>query len=195
MFKLPATLVLASTSRHRRDLLTRAGIPFEAVPPAVDEEALKDGRPAPELAAYLARAKAESIARIRPDDIVIGSDQIAVHRGDQLGKPGSRAAAIAQLERLSGDSHELVTAMTVMRGSIVHEHLEVGQLTMRRLSPEQIARYVDADAPLECCGSYRLESRGITLFERISTSDHSAIVGLPILALVRILESFGVVLP
>ncbi|HSI04473.1 MAG TPA: nucleoside triphosphate pyrophosphatase [Myxococcota bacterium] len=188
-------IVLASTSRHRRDLLTRAGITFEAVPPAVDEEALKDDRPPEQLAAYLARAKAESIARQRPDDIIVGCDQVAVHRGEVLGKPGTRAAAIAQLGRLAGDRHRLVTAMTVMHGAEVHEHLEIAELTMRALSPEQIARYVDADGPLECCGSYRLESRGITLFETVTSSDHSAIVGLPLLALVRILAKLGVALP
>ena len=188
-------LLLASTSRYRRDLLTRAGIAFEAVAPAVDEEALKDGRPAEQLAPFLARKKAESIAKTRPNAIVIGCDQIAVHRGVQLGQPKSREAAIAQLTRLAGDSHHLVTAMAVMRGGEVHEHLETPKLTMRALTHDQIARYVDADEPLWSCGSYRLESRGITLFESIATSDHSAVVGLPLLALVRILASFGVVLP
>jgi septum formation protein len=85
--------------------------------------------------------------------------------------------------------------MTVMRGETAHHHLEVAKLTMRALSPEQIARYVDADAPLDCAGSYRLESRGITLFEQIETRDHSAIVGLPLLALVRLLAGLGVVIP
>ena len=188
-------LVLASTSRHRRDLLTRAGIPFEAVAPAFDEEAAKDGRPPEQLAAYLARAKAESIGRHRPGDIIVGCDQIAVHRGEQLGKPGTRAAAIAQLGRLAGDRHRLVTAMAVMRGNDVQEHLEVAELTMRALTPEQIPRYIDADGPLDCAGSYRLESRGVTLFESITSNDHSAIVGLPLLALVRILASLGVVIP
>ncbi len=188
-------IVLASTSRHRRDLLTRAGIPFEAVAPTVDEEALKDGRPPEELAAFLARAKAESIAKQRPRDIVIGSDQIAIHRGQQLGKPGTRDNAIAQLTRLSGDSHRLVTAMTVIGNGEMHEHLEVAELTMRALAAEQIARYVDADGPLDCAGSYRLESRGIALFERVTSNDHTAIVGLPLLALVRLLAKLRVVLP
>ncbi len=187
--------VLASTSRHRRDLLTRAGIPFEAIAPDIDEEAMKDGRPPEQLAAYLAHAKAQSIAKHRPRDIVVGSDQIAVHRGEPLGKPGTREAALAQLGRLAGDTHRLVTAMTVMRGGESHEHVEVAELTMRVLSPAQIARYVELDDPLDCAGSYRLESRGVMLFEKITSNDHSAIVGLPLLALVRILTHFGVVLP
>lgn len=188
-------LILASTSRYRRELLTRAGVVFEAVSPTVDEEALKDDRPAQELAPFLARAKAESIARTRPDDIVIGCDQIALHRGVQLGQPRSREGAIAQLTSLAGDSHHLVTAMIVMRGAEAYEHLETPKLTMRALSHDQIVRYVEADEPIWSCGSYRLESRGITLFEKIETSDHSTVVGLPLLALVRILARFGVELP
>lgn len=188
-------LVLASTSRYRRGLLERAGIAFTAIAPEVDEEALKDDRPAAELALFLARAKGESIARLRPTDIVIGSDQIAVHRGEILNKPGDRSSAIEQLRLLAGDTHELLTAMAVIHRGEVHEHLERARLTMRPLSTAQIERYVDADEPFACVGSYRLEARGITLFERINTADHSAIVGLPLLELVRVLATLGVVLP
>jgi septum formation protein len=188
-------LVLASTSRHRQGLLERAGIGFTCVAPSVDEEALKDDRPARELAMFLARAKGESIARTRPTDIVVGCDQICLHEGRALGKPGSSDRAEAQLARLSGQTHELVTAMAVFHRGEVFEHLEVPRLTMRVLSKEQISRYVRADQPLDCAGSYRLESRGITLFERIDTSDHTAIIGLPILALVRQLAALGAEIP
>ena len=188
-------LVLASTSRHRQGVLQRAGICFAAVAPAVDEDALKDDRPARELAMFLAEAKGASIAHTRPHDIVVGCDQICLYRGETFGKCGSLEVAREQLARLSGHTHELVTAMAVFHDGKVFRHLEVPQLTMRPLTSQQIARYVIADNPVDCAGSYRLESRGITLFSRIETSDHSTIIGLPLLALVQHLASLGVDIP
>lgn len=188
-------VVLASTSRHRQGLLQRAGIPFVVVAPTVDEESLKDGRPPHELAMFLAEAKGASIALTRPDDIVIGCDQICLHRGEIFEKPGTRENALRQLSRLQGETHELLTAMAVFHRGMVHRRLEVPRLTMRSLTREQLERYIDADGPLDCSGSYRLESRGICLFERIETSDHSAVVGLPIMALVALLATMGVELP
>lgn len=188
-------LILASTSRHRRGLLTRAGFIFEVIAPGVDEDALKDDRPARDLALMLAQAKARAVATSRPDAIVIGSDQVCMLGDMRLDKGGSRSAAIEQLSAMAGRTHELVTAMAVMHNGAMQTHVEVAKLTMRQLAPDQIARYVDADEPIDCAGSYRLESRGVTLFSRIETHDHTAIVGLPMLALTEILSRFGVIVP
>jgi septum formation protein len=186
-------LVLASTSSYRRALLERLGIAFRAIDPGVDEAAYKTrGLPPRELAEALARAKAEAVD---VDGIVIGSDQVATIDGAILGKPGTVASGIAQLELLNGREHHLITALAVRHrgGTIVHT--DVTTLAMRCLSAEAIARYVEADRPLDCAGSYKIEARGIALFERIDTADATAIVGLPLIALTTILRSLGLEVP
>jgi septum formation protein len=189
-------LVLASTSRYRRELLARLGVPFEARAPLCDEEALKVPGLAPEaLAARLALAKAESLREAEPGAAIIGSDQIAAIDGAILGKPGSAARAEEQLVRLAGRTHALVTAMAVVHPGGVLTHLDVTRLTMRPLGAEALARYVAADAPLDCAGSYRLEALGVALFSRIDSADHTAIVGLPLMALTEILASLGFPIP
>ena len=192
-------LVLASTSRYRRELLARLGLPFSARAPACDEDAIKRGLDlAPlELAAYLARAKAESLCAELPSGVIIGSDQIAEIDGVILGKPGTADRAAEQLALLAGRTHRLITAVAVAHpgGAIVSEHVDVARLTMRPLVSAQIARYVAADAPLDCAGSYKLEARGITLFSRIESEDSSAITGLPLIALTTMLSSLGFAVP
>lgn len=189
-------LVLASTSRYRRELIARLGLPFRAVAPACDEEALKvPGMEPRALAAMLARAKAESLRASEPDAVIVGSDQIPALGDVVLSKPGTAAQAEAQLAMLAGRTHELVTAFAVVHAGSVIEHVDVTRLTMRPLSAEQIARYVAADAPLDCAGAYKLEARGITLFSRIESDDHSAITGLPLIALTGILVSLGFPIP
>ena len=192
-------LVLASTSRYRRELLARLGLPFTARAPACDEEALKaslPGRTPPEhLAATLARAKAESLAEAEPGAAVLGADQVAAVDGEILGKPGSAEQAARQLARLAGRAHVLVTAVALALDGSVREHVDVTRLFMRPLSSAQIERYVAADAPIDCAGSYRIEARGITLFERIESADHDAIVGLPLIALTSMLGAMGYPVP
>lgn len=189
-------LVLASTSRYRRELLARLGLPFRAVAPACDEEALKLPGLRPEaLAARLARAKAESLRATEPGATLLGSDQIAALGDVVLGKPGTVARAAEQLALLAGRTHLLVTAIAVLHAGRVLEHVDVTRLSMRPLTREQIDRYLAADAPLDCAGSYKLEARGITLFERIESADHSAITGLPLIALTSMLASVGYPLP
>lgn len=189
-------LVLASTSRYRRELLERLGLPFEARAPLCDEEALKAPDLAPEaLASLLALAKAESLRATEPAAAIVGSDQLAAIDGVILGKPGTAARAEEQLARLAGRTHALVTAVAVAHPGGVLTHLDVTRLTMRPLGAEAIARYVAADAPLDCAGSYRLEARGVTLFSRIESADHTAIVGLPLMALTEMLVSLGFPIP
>ncbi len=195
---MPPELILASTSPYRRALLKRLGVPFRYVDPNVDEGAFKLTNADPvELSARLAAAKAQAVAARFPDAVVIGSDQVAAIDGEVLGKPGTAENAVRQLSRLSGRSHELVTSVCVVRQADGERptHTDRTRLTMRALSVEEIARYVAIDAPTDCAGSYKIESAGISLFEAIETQDFTAITGLPLIALCRILRTFGIAVP
>ena len=191
-------LILASTSPYRKALLDRLGVPFQCVDPEVDESKLKArlSSAAPrDLAEALAVAKAGAVAERFPKAVVIGGDQV-VALGDRiLGKPGSMAGAIAQLEALAGRSHELITAMVVAGAGRFVTRTDVATLHLRKLSRAAIERYVAADRPVDCAGSYKLEARGIALFERIEAEDHSAITGLPLVGLTSILLDFGFTIP
>jgi septum formation protein len=187
-------LILASTSVYRQELVARLGQPFRCVAPGIDEEVVKRtlGEIEPrELAERLAMAKAESLARVEPGATVIGGDQLVACDGRILGKPGTVERAVAQLQELSGRTHELITALVVIHEGKVDAHTDVAMMTLRPLTPDQTFRYVVADRPLDCAGSYKLEARGITLFERIESADHSAIVGIPLIALTTILGKIG----
>jgi septum formation protein len=191
------SLVLASTSVYRRQLLVRLGVPFSAVAPACDEEALKDPKlSATQLASHLAREKARSVLGRVPDAHVLGSDQLVEIEGDVLGKPGTRESAVAQLSRLAGRTHRLITAFALLRpDGQPTEHIDIHSLHMRSLTQAELERYVDADQPLDCAGSYKIEARGIALFERIEGADFSAITGLPLIALTSALRAQGFVVP
>lgn len=189
-------LILASTSRYRRDLLARLGVPFEAIAPDVDEDAFKDRGLSPrELAETLANAKAAEVASRFPLAVVIGSDQVAVIDDQAIGKPGSRDRAREQLGMMSGRAHQLITAIAVVSPDRVVSHTDVTTLVMRTLSDEAIRRYVEADDPLDCAGSYKLESRGITLFKSIASEDHTAIIGMPLIALTSLLRGLDFEIP
>lgn len=195
----PLDLVLASTSPYRRAQLERLGVPHRCRAPLCDEAAIKRGLaglPPATLARELAIAKAESlIAEEGPGVTIIGGDQLVVLDGEVLGKPGSLDRARAQLARLAGRSHELVTALAVSRAGETLVELDVSVLTMRWLTDAEIDRYIDADKPHDCAGAYKWEERGITLFESIMTQDPSAITGLPLIALTTALRRFGHPLP
>ena len=187
-----AGLVLASTSPYRKALLERLGLRFRCIAPDVDEAAFKDRGLAPEeLAATLARAKADSVASLVPGAIVIGSDQVCTIDGDVLDKPGDAATNVAQLRRLAGHEHRLITAVCIARSDQRREFVDVTRLKMRPLSAERLAAYVAMDRPFDCAGGYKLESGGIALFERIESADHTAIIGLPLMRLARELEELG----
>ena len=193
--KLPE-IVLASTSPYRRALLDRLGLAFRCLPPHCDEETLKFQEADPSrLAERLALAKAKSIEAANRSAVIIGCDQLVWFQGRTFGKPGSVDRAIDQLSAMSGQSHELVTALVVLHGERVFRHTDVTSLRMRNLSRGAIERYVAADQPLDCAGSYKLESRGIALFDRIQTDDHTAVTGLPLVALVTILRDLGYEIP
>ena len=185
-------LILASTSPYRRALLERLGVPFRSVAPPFDEEASKGERASPrELAEALASGKAESVQAGEPDAVVIGCDQLVAFEGRVFGKPGTAEGAVAQLLAMSGRTHELITAMVILAPGRRFEHTDVARLTMRRLGRAAIERYVERDRPFDCAGSYKLEQGGVALFERIVSDDHTAITGLPLLALTGALAELG----
>ncbi|MBL8750595.1 MAG: septum formation protein Maf [Planctomycetes bacterium] len=190
-------LVLASTSPYRRQLLERLRVPFTCEAPGVDEAQVKATIADPRaVVVELARRKALAVARRRPGAIVIGSDQGACLDGALLDKPGTAANAEAQLQRLQSRTHELLTAVAFAQdGRVVAEFVDTTRLTMRAFGADEIARYVAAESPLDCAGSYKIEALGIALFDRIECSDWTAIVGLPLLRLCAALRPLGVALP
>lgn len=191
-------VVLASASPIRAELLTRAGVAFEVEVARIDEaeirDALKaDGATAEEAAEALAEAKALRVARRRPDDLVIGADQILDLDGSWLEKPGNAEGARAQLAQLSGRTHRLVSAAVVaLNGARAWAHVDVAHLSMRALDPPAIEAYLAEAGPgvLGCVGSYQIEGIGVRLFERIE-GDHFTIQGLPLLPLVNFLRLHG----
>lgn len=189
-------LVLASTSPYRRELLQRLRMPFTCRAPGVDEVAARQGLTEPAaIARELARRKALAVAAHHPAAFVVGSDQTATIDGDVLDKPGTPARAVAQLQRLQGREHQLLTAVAIAHPGGLVEFLDVTRLCMRTLEPTEIDRYVAADQPLDCAGSYRIESLGIALFAGISCEDQTAIVGLPLLRLAAELRQLGFCIP
>ena len=189
-------LILASTSRYRREVLERLGVPFRCEAPEVDEDEWKGRGLGPrELAEGLARAKAHAVAAREPGAIVIGSDQLVAFGGRVLGKPGTADRAVAQLMELSGHEHLLITATSVRAGDRVFGHTDIARLRLRSLSRDEAQRYVEVDRPIDCAGSYKIEGLGIALFERIVAEDHTAIVGLPLIALSAILRGLGLPIP
>jgi len=191
----PVQLILASTSPYRRELLERLGVPFEARAPLIDEEKEKDPRLSPlALAERLAELKARSLAG--PGSLVLGGDQLVDFGGEILGKPGTAEKAQAQLARLSGRTHELITAICLVDGTgAVHRHTDRTRITFKTLSADQIRRVVLKDNPVDCAGSYKIERHGISLIENIETADFTAIQGLPLLALSRMLKACGLESP
>ncbi len=189
-------VVLASTSPYRRALLERLGLPFRCLAPRFDEDAVKAQEPSPRaLAEQLAFAKAASLLTDEPEAAIIGCDQLVAFQGRIFGKPGSADQAVEQLSAMAGQTHDLYTALVVVHRERVIRHTDVTTLRMRNLSRPAIKRYVSSDQPVDCAGSYKLESRGIVLFDRIQTDDHSAITGLPLVALVTILCELGFEIP
>ncbi len=189
-------LILASSSPYRKALLERLNLAFECVSPDIDEEAFKEQIQDPvELAETLAKEKAMAILKKRPDALVIGSDQLLHFEGKNLGKAGTLEKAHKQLKMLSGKSHTLVTSWCIASNNGAHTETNKTILTMRNLSDESIKIYLSADNPVDCAGSYKLELKGISLFEKIETSDQTAIIGLPLLAVGNYLSSLGLQVP
>ncbi|KQY51227.1 nucleoside triphosphate pyrophosphatase [Lysobacter sp. Root494] len=188
-------LILASTSIYRQELLARLRLPFDTARPEVDESPRPGESPAA-LAERLAVAKADVIAQREPAAFVIGSDQVAELDGSPLGKPGSRDGALAQLGAMSGRVVRFRTAVCVRHGDQKpRTATDTTTVHFRSLAFTEIERYVDAEQPMDCAGSFKSEGFGITLFEAIETSDPTALIGLPLIATARLLREAGFVLP
>lgn len=185
-------LVLASTSPYRRELLSRLGLPFDTGRPDVDETPRKGESPAM-LAVRLARAKANALAG--PAAWAIGSDQVAELDGSPLGKPGSFAAAHAQLSAMSGRRVRFHTAVCLAGPGGGGEAADLTEVRFRTLGANEIERYLQAESPLDCAGSFKCEGLGISLFEAIDSQDPTALVGLPLIALARLLREAGFQVP
>ncbi len=193
---LPRPLVLASTSRYRRELLERLRLPFQAAAPEVDEAA-QPGEAPRSLALRLALAKARAIGLRQPDALVIGSDQVAELSDQGLGKPGSHERAVAQLRQMSGQSVMFHTAVAVVCVASGFQQVELApvQVRFRELGDAEIERYLRAETPYDCAGSAKSEGLGISLLDAIDSDDPTALIGLPLIRTCRMLRAAGVVLP
>jgi len=189
-------LILASTSSYRRELLARLRVPFQALPPQVDEAPLALETPL-ERAQRLALAKAAAISRTLPDATVIGSDQVAVCKGELLGKPGDAARCRDQLQWLSASAAVFHTAVAVLQpASLANIQLiDTTTVYFRALSSAEIERYIDAEQPFDCAGGFRCEALGISLFARVVSEDPTALIGLPLIAVGRSLRQLGYQIP
>jgi septum formation protein len=189
----PRRLVLASTSRYRRELLARLRLPFEVCAPEVDERVL-EGETPPQTAVRLALAKADAIAAIDVDAVIVGSDQVADLDGRAIGKPGDHARATAQLRSMRGRTVVFQTAVAVAcRALGVREAALVPVcVRFRDLTDAQIERYLRAETPYDCAGSAKIETLGIALLERCESDDPTALVGLPLIRTCALLRLAGI---
>lgn len=189
-------LILASTSAYRRELLARLRLPFEVAQPDVDEVALP-GEPAGERAQRLAKAKSQVIAQRQPDAWVIGSDQVAQCDDTILDKPGNGERAHAQLRAASGRELRFHTALCLSHAdsTACWQALDLTRVQFRVLTDTEITRYLAAEQPFDCAGSFKAEGLGISLFEHIRSDDPTALIGLPLIALCQLLRQAGFDLP
>ena len=189
-------LVLGSTSRYRRELLTRLGLPFTTEAPGVDETP-QNGESPRDLAVRLALAKARDVARRHPQAIVIGSDQVADLAGQPLGKPGNHERAVAQLRAMRGQTVIFQTAVSVVcqATGFKQSDLAAVEVRFRALEDDEIERYLRAEQPYDCAGSAKSEGLGIALLDAILSDDPTALIGLPLIRTCRMLRAAGLVLP
>ncbi len=192
----PRPLILASTSRYRAALLRRLGLEFVQSAAGIDETAANEESPR-QLATRLARQKSEHVAIRFPDATVIGSDQVASVGGTILGKPVTRKAAARQLARCSGRKVHFFTAVCVSNPAplLIRQYLDETIVAFRKLSSDEIARYVEREPALDCAGGFKAEELGITLFEEIATRDPTALIGLPLIWVAQALRESGYRLP
>lgn len=188
-------VILASTSPYRRELLARLRIGFAVQSPHVDETPLPDEAPAA-LAQRLALAKAMAVAQQHPQSVVIGSDQVADLNGCPLGKPGTHARAVQQLQRMRGHTVVFQTAVAVVCLATGFSVVDLAAVNVqfRALTDAEIEHYLQAEQPYDCAGSAKSEGLGIALLERIDNDDPTALIGLPMIRTARMLRAAGVAL-
>ena len=192
MHQPPVTLVLASTSPYRRELLSRLGLPFSVASPDTDESPLP-GEAAETLALRLAEAKARAVAAAYPQALIIGSDQVAIANGKIYGKPGTHERAVAQLQELSGQSVNFYTALCLYDSRNDSRQIcgVPTQVKFRSLSNSEIENYLAREPAYNCAGSAKSEGLGIALLDSLSGDDPNALVGLPLIALCAMLRQVG----
>lgn len=192
----PATLVLASTSPFRRELLQRLGVAFKTMSPDIDESPLANESPE-QLVQRLSEGKARKCGETLQHSLVIGSDQVAVCNGKILGKPGNHLNACAQLAHLSGNRVSFLTGICLFNTNtdICRTDLEVYHVTFRKLTAEQIDRYLESERPYNCAGSFKSEALGISLFEKMEGNDPTALIGLPLIKLTGWLNDARISVP
>lgn len=184
-------LILASTSPYRAALLGRLGLIFSALPPNIDESPLPSETPET-LVSRLSRLKAKAIQSSHPGAYVIGSDQTCTLGEQFLGKPHTEATAIAQLTALSGQRVSFYTGWCVSHDQHQLSGIDQTHVTFRTLKRAEIERYVALEQPLNCAGSFKSEGLGVCLFERIESSDPTALIGLPLIAVASALRELGI---
>ena len=191
-----SSVILASTSRYRAELLHRLKIEFEQHPPECDETP-HNGEAAEALVERLSRVKAQSVADRFPDHLVIGSDQVASCEGMIIGKPVDHEDAVSQLQTLSGRTITFITGLCVMHKRTGRELQNVvrTEVQFKQLDNTQIIRYLKADEPYDCAASFRSEGYGSTIVKRISSDDPTAIIGLPVILVASYLDQLGMALP
>jgi septum formation protein len=192
----PRRLVLASTSRYRKELLARLALEFAVAAPHVDERPLGGEAPA-ETALRLATLKAQAVRAAHRDALIIGCDQVATSGGRALGKPGDHARAAEQLRALSGKSADFHTALALLDAANARLQTEVVpcRVHFRELDDARIERYLRREQPYDCAGSAKAEGLGIALIARIETEDPTSLIGLPLIALTAMLERAGLPVP
>lgn len=188
-----APLILASTSVYRRELLERLRLPFEIVRPEVDEAPLANETPQA-TARRLSLAKAQAVANLFPDSVIVGSDQVADLDGQALGKPGDHERAVAQLTRMSGRAVLFHTAVSVlhMRAGFSQTQCAWARVKFRDLGRAEIEAYLLAEQPYDCAGSAKSEALGIALLESIESDDPTTLVGLPLMRTASMLRAAGI---
>ena len=186
-------LILASTSRYRRELLERLRLPFNVVAPQVDETPHAGEAPA-RLATRLADAKAAAVAALHPGAVVIGSDQVADLDGEPIGKPGTHERAVQQLRAMRGRSVVFQTAVAVHHAASGYRGAALAPVTVRfrALSDAEIEHYLRTEQPYDCAGSAKCETLGIALLEAIESDDPTALVGLPLIRTSALLRAAGI---
>ncbi|WP_282364425.1 nucleoside triphosphate pyrophosphatase [Pseudomonas sp. PS01297] len=189
-------LLLASSSVYRRDLLSRLRLPFTCSSPDIDESH-RPGESALQLVQRLSLEKAQVLAASHPAHLIIGSDQVAVLNGQIIGKPHTFDKARQQLLNASGASVSFLTGLTLLNSQTGHYQTDCVPFTvhMRHLNAEQIERYLHAEEPYDCAGSFKAEGLGVSLFQRTEGDDATSLVGLPLIRLVDMLLAQGVALP
>jgi septum formation protein len=189
----PPRLILASSSAYRKELLSRLQLPFGVAVPDIDESPLTGETPSA-TALRLAREKAAAMAATHPGCLVIGSDQVATLDGEQIGKPGNHAAALAQLQKMRGREVIFHTALCLWDGRNGQAHIEDIQTVVkfRDLPDHELDAYLRIEQPYDCAGSAKNEALGIAILERIDSSDPTALTGLPLIALTGMLRAAGV---